>query len=83
MRRHLRHCQASIIAFIAHCQAGIVALVVMALLLSMHSQLHRQRDCDCHPHDDGVVTVVDAQASLPSSSWGFCPRNNGVVALDS
>jgi len=26
-------------------------------------------DCDCRPHHDGVITVVDAQASLLLLSW--------------
>jgi hypothetical protein len=34
------------------------------------------------PNDDGIVTVVDAQTSLPLSRCCHLPRNNGIVALD-
>ncbi len=67
MRRYLRHCQASVIAFVTHHQAGIVAFVAMALLPSMRRRLGRCRDCNYHPHNDGVIAVVNAQASLPLS----------------
>ncbi len=36
----------------------------------------------CCLHDNGVIAVIDAQASLPSSKWRCLPHNNGVVALD-
>jgi hypothetical protein len=42
-------------------QAGVIAPVTRALLpLLMHGHL-----CHCH---DGAIAIVDAQASLPSSS---------------
>jgi hypothetical protein len=82
MSRHLHRCQASVVALDPFCQAGIVALVVIVPLPLMHRHLCCCFDCDCPPHDNGVIVFVDAQASLPSSSWRHCPRNNGVVALD-
>ncbi len=82
MRRHLRHCQASIVTLIAHHQAGIVALVVLALLSLMRRHLHCCHDCKCCPHDDGIVAIVNAQASLSLSSWCQCLCNNCIAALD-
>jgi hypothetical protein len=57
--RHLRCCQASIITLVTCCQAGVIALIVMALLLSMCRHLCHCCDCDCHPHDNGIIAVVD------------------------
>ncbi len=48
----------------------------------MHRRLRYHCHCNCRPHDDGVVAVVDAQASLPLSRWCHLPHNNGLVALD-
>jgi hypothetical protein len=56
----------------------VVALIAMAPLLLMQSC---HNNCDCWPHDNGFVAVVNAQASLQLSSWCCCPCNNGVVAL--
>jgi hypothetical protein len=80
--RHLCHCQASVVTLVAHHQAGVVGLVMMSLLPSMHRHLCHHCNCGCCPHDNGVVAIVNVQASLPSSSWCPCPRNNGIVALD-
>ncbi len=54
----------------------------MALLPSMRRHLCHCCHCDCCPHDDGVVAIVNAQASLLLSRWCCLPRNNGIVALD-
>ncbi len=54
----------------------------MALLPSMRRHLCHCCICNCCPHDNGVVAVVDAQAFLPSLRWHHCPCNNGVAALD-
>jgi hypothetical protein len=54
----------------------------MASLPSMRRPLLHRRDCYCCPHDNGVLAIVDGQASLPLSSWRCYPCNNGVVALD-
>jgi hypothetical protein len=71
--------------FIVH-QARVVNLVTMALLpLLMHRHL-----CHCC---DGVIAIVDVQASLPllsyrccpcclSSSWHCCPHHDGVIAIN-
>jgi hypothetical protein len=48
----------------------------------MCRHLCRRRHCDCCPHDDGVIAVVNAQASLPLSRWCRLPRNNGIIAID-
>jgi hypothetical protein len=82
MRKRLCRCQASIVTLIACCQADIIALVMMALLPLMHRHLCHCCDCKCHPHNDGIVTIVDAQASLPLPSWHCHPHNNGTIALD-
>jgi hypothetical protein len=79
--RRLCSCQASIVALIACCQAGDVALVMMALLLLMRRHICHCCNCSCRPHDNGAVTVVDAQGSLPLMRWHCCPCNNGIVAL--
>ncbi len=82
MCKCLHHCQTRIVALVACCQAGVVSLVVMALLPSMRRRLCHCRDCYCCPHDNCIVAIVDAQASLPLLSWRCCPRNNGIIALD-
>ncbi len=93
MRRHLCCCQTSLVALVAHhwadivtliaChQAGIVALVVIVSLSSMRRRLCHCCHCNCCPHDDGIIAVVDAQEPLPLSSWLHCPCNKGVVTLD-
>jgi hypothetical protein len=79
MRRRLHHCSTSIVALVACCQAGVVAIVMMALLLSMCRHLCHHNHCNCHPHENGIVVVVNAQTSLPSSSWHCCPCNNGIM----
>jgi hypothetical protein len=55
---------------------------MIASLLSMRRRLCHHCHCDCHPHDNSIVAIVNVQASLPSSSWRCCPCNNGAVALD-
>ncbi len=55
---------------------------MMASLPSMHMHLRCHCHCDCHSYDEGIVAVVDVQASLPLSSWHCCPCSNGLVALD-
>jgi hypothetical protein len=82
MRRHLRHCQASIVALVAHCQAGILALNAMALLPSICRHLCYCHNCDCCPHDDGIVAVVSVQPSLPSLRWHCHLCNIGIVVLE-
>ena len=44
-------------------------IIELASLLLMCRHLCRRCNCDCRPHHDGVVTVVDAQASLLLLSW--------------
>ena len=39
-------------------------VIKLASLPLTRRRLCRRCDCDCHPHHDGVVTVIDAQASL-------------------
>ncbi len=78
----LHRCQASAIALFTHRWADMFALVVMAPLPSMHRRLCPSCNCNCCPHDDGVIAVVDAQAFLLTSSWHCCPRNNGIVTFD-
>ncbi len=82
MRRCLHSCQASVVALIAHHRVGIIPLVMMALLQSMRRWLCHCCNWDCCTHYDGVVAIVDAQASLPSLRWHCCSCNNGIVALD-
>jgi hypothetical protein len=82
MCRCLRHCQNCTVALVACHQAGIVALVVMASLPLMHRDLCCCCHCDCHPHDNGVIAIVDVQASLPALIQSCCPCNNGIFALD-
>ncbi len=53
----------------------------MASLLSMQRCLHSHCNCNCHPHGNCIVAIVDAQASLSSSSLNCCPCNNNVVAF--
>jgi hypothetical protein len=60
----------------------VIALVTMLPSPLMHRHLCRHRDCNRCPHDDGIVAVVNAQASLLSSSWHHCPHNNGIATLD-
>ncbi len=71
MRRHpCRHCD------------GIVALVAMALLPLMRRCLCRCCNCNCCPHDNDAIAIVNGQASLPLLRWYCPPHNNGVDALD-
>jgi hypothetical protein len=53
----------------------------MASLPLMHRHLCLCRNCDCCPHDDGIVTVIDVQASLPLSSWCRHPHNTFNIFL--
>jgi hypothetical protein len=64
MLRHHRNCQTSVVAPIACCQAGVVALIMMASLLLMRRHLCCHCDCNCCPRDDGIIVIVDTQASL-------------------
>jgi hypothetical protein len=57
-------------------------IIKLAPLPPMHRSLFRHYNCDIRPHHDGVVTVVDVQASLLLLSWCHCPRNSGFIALD-
>jgi hypothetical protein len=87
MCRRLRRCQASIVALVVHHQAGIVTLLVMPLLSLMCRCLCHCCNWDCHPHDNGIVAIVDAQVShccplCSSSSWLCCSCCDGVVAID-
>ncbi len=61
---------------------ALLQLLQWPCLLSMCRHLHCRHDCDCHPHDNGIVAVVDAKGSLPLSRWHHHPCNNGIVALD-
>ncbi len=54
----------------------------MVLLPLMRRCLCHHCNCNCHPHDNGDVVVINAQVSLPSSSWRCYPCNNGVIVLD-
>ncbi len=58
----------SVIVLIACHQAGIVALVVMALLPLMHRRLCCCCNGDCCSCHDGIVAIVNEQASPPLSS---------------
>jgi hypothetical protein len=40
------------------------------------------QDCNFCPNDDGIVSIVNAQTSLPLLRWCCRPCNNGIVALD-
>jgi hypothetical protein len=82
MCRHLCRCLTNVVALIACSQAGAIALVVMVLLPSMHRHLYCCCNCDCCLHDNDVVAIDDAQASLPLSRWWHCPHNNDVIAVD-
>jgi hypothetical protein len=79
MRRHLCCHQDGIVALVTMASLplirnGIVALVVLALLpsSSWHHLLYR----------NGIVVIINAQASLPSLQWSFCPCHDGVVDID-
>jgi hypothetical protein len=60
----------------------------MALLPLMCRHLCHHCNCDCHPHDNGIVAIVNAQGSLQSSrsmvalvTMALLPLiHNGVVA---
>jgi hypothetical protein len=72
------------------CQAGIVALITMALLSLIHESvvvfvtmtLLLSSSWCCCPCHNGVICIIDAQASLPSLQWHCCPCHDGVVAID-
>ena len=57
-------------------------IIELVTLLSMRRSLFHHCNCNCCPHHDGVVTIVDAQASLLLLSWCHCPHNSGFIALD-
>jgi hypothetical protein len=69
--------------------AGILAVITIAMVLLplMHRHLCRSCNGHCCPHDDGIIAIVDVQASLPSSSWHRHPLAllplicGGLVAL--
>ncbi len=44
-------------------------IIKLATLPSMRRSLFCHCNCDCHPHHDGVVTIVYAHASLLLLSW--------------
>jgi hypothetical protein len=50
---------------LCHCCVNIVALIAMALLPASSWCC-----CSCH---DGIVTIINAQASLSLSQWCHCP----------
>jgi hypothetical protein len=79
MCRRLCCCQADTIALIACRQASVIALVVLVLLPSMRLHLCGHCNCDCYPHDNGGITVVNAQASMALLSWYPHPQNNGII----
>jgi hypothetical protein len=54
----------------------------MALLPSMHRHLCHCHHCNCYPHDNGVIVVVNVQESLLLLRWHQLPLNNGIVTLD-
>ncbi len=81
MRRRLCRCQTSIIALVPCCQAGVVTHILMALLPSMHRCLCHHCHCNCPAHDDSVVAVVHAQASLPLSNCCHCPLTMPLLPL--
>ncbi len=53
---------------------GIVALIAMALPPSSRWR--------CCPRCNGVVVIINAQASLLSLQWRCCPCCNDIVAID-
>ncbi len=82
MCRRLHHCQTSVVALITCCQAGVIAHVGMALFPLMCRRVCHHCYCNCCPHDDGIIAIVNAQASLLLWSWHCCPHNNSIVTLD-
>ncbi len=75
-----RHCPCCIGIFIiingrhpCHHHNGVFALIALVLLPLMHRHLCHGCNGHCHPHDDGIIAIVDVQASLPSSSWHCHP----------
>jgi hypothetical protein len=56
VRRHL--------AVVELASSPSLLVIKLASLPLTCRRLCRRCDCDCHPHHDGVVTVIDAQASL-------------------
>ncbi len=82
MHRRLHCCQTSIIALVTHHQTVIIALIVMASLPSISRHLCCCYNCNCCPHDNCVVAVVNAHASLPLSSWHYFPCNNSNIVFD-
>jgi hypothetical protein len=66
--RHLRRRQASLIALVSRHQASIIALVVMASLPLMRRHLCRCLNGNCCSCHNGIVAVVDVQASPLLSS---------------
>ncbi len=65
MHRRLCCHQASIVALIACCKAGVIALVMMVLLPLMRRHLCHCHNGNCCSHHNGVVAIVDVQASPP------------------
>jgi hypothetical protein len=61
VRRHL--------AIVELASPPLSLVIELASLPLMRRHLCHHCDCDCRPHHDGVVTVVDAQASLLLLSW--------------
>ncbi len=76
MRRHLHRCQPSIVPSLL-----VVALVAMAPLRLMCRHLCQCYHCDCLPHDNGIVVIVNALVSLLSLSWHCCPCNMALPPL--
>jgi hypothetical protein len=65
-----RHCRcADILAVVELALLSLSLVIKLASLSLMPRRLCRHYDCDCRPHHDGVITVIDAQASLLLSSW--------------
>ncbi len=67
-RRRCRRC-ADILAVIELASSPSLLVIKLASLPLMPRSLCRRYDCNCRPHHDGVITVVDAQVSLLLLSW--------------
>jgi hypothetical protein len=75
------------------CHDGVVTVDAQACLQSKHLCRHCNNTVAiammvllplsnwcCCPHHDGVVTIIDAQVSLPLSQWHHPPHCTGTIA---
>jgi hypothetical protein len=77
MHRHLHRCWLALLPLLI-----VIALVLMVPLQLMCRHLCHRCNCNCWPHDDRIVAIVNAQVSFLWSSWRHSPCNNGAVTLD-